>query len=107
MIDGRNVFHQPVKSDMRTYDSVRKIAIGQRDDYATGCLMDYNYFNNYYKIIAMYLSKQQAFDADPNAIQQIKFSGNLDRAEGATMIFITEGAKETVLDFSQGILKVL
>ena len=42
MIDGKNVFDQPVKSDMRTYDNIRKIATGQVDDYTTGCLLDYN-----------------------------------------------------------------
>ena len=54
----------------------------------------------------MDLRKQQAFDADPKAIQQINFTGNLNRVEGATMFFIIEEAKETVLDFSQGTVKV-
>ena len=45
MIDGKNFFDQPVKSDTRTYDNIRKIAVGQGDDYTTGCLLDYNYFN--------------------------------------------------------------
>ena len=58
-------------------------------------------------MIAIHLSKQQAFDADPKAIQQINFNGNLDRAEGATMFFIIEEGKENVLDFSQGAVKVL
>ena len=58
-------------------------------------------------MIAIDLSKQQALDADPRAIQQINFTANLDRAEGATMFFIIEKAKETVLDFSQGTVKVL
>ena len=53
---------------MRTYDNIQKIATGQGDDYTTGCLLDYNYFNNYYKMIAIDLSKQQEFDADPRAI---------------------------------------
>ena len=51
--------------------------------------------------------KQQALDADPRAIQQINFTANLDRDEGATMFFIIEQAKETVLDFSQSTIKVL
>ena len=92
---------------MRTYDNIRKIATGQGDDYTTGCLLDYNYFNNCYKMIATDLSNQQALDADPKAIQQIKFIGNLDRAENGTMFFIIEEAKETVLDFSQRTVKVL
>ena len=58
-----------VKIDTKTYDNIQKIATGQEDDYSAGCLLDYNYFNNYYKMIAIDLSKQQALDADPKAIQ--------------------------------------
>ena len=76
-----------------TYDNFQKIAIGQGDDYTAVCLLDYNYFNNYYKVITIDLSKQQVFDTDPKAIQQISFTGNLGLAEGATMFFIIEEAK--------------
>ena len=62
---------------MRTYDNIRKIATGQGDDYITGCLLDYKYFNEHYKMIAIYLSKQQTLDADPKAIPQINFTGKL------------------------------
>ena len=44
MIEGRNFFNQPVKNDLKTYDSIRKIPIGQGDDYTNGCLLDYPYF---------------------------------------------------------------
>ena len=81
MIDGKNFFDQPVKNDKVTYENIRKIATGQGDDYTTGCLLDYIYFKKYYKMIAVDLSKQQALDADPKAIQQINFRANLDRAE--------------------------
>ena len=69
MIDGQKFFDRPVKNDLRTYDNILKIVIGQGDDYTTGCLLDYNYFNKYYKMIAIDLHKQQAPDADPKAIQ--------------------------------------
>ena len=65
MIDGRNFSNQPVKNNLITYDNIRKIATGQGDDYTTGCLLDYNYFNDYYKMIPIDLSKQQALDPDP------------------------------------------
>ena len=65
MIDGRNFFDQPVKDSLKTYDNNRKIATGQGDDQTTGCLLDYNYFKNYYKMIAIDLHKQQALDANP------------------------------------------
>ena len=58
-------------------------------------------------MIIVALSKQQALDADPKAIQQINFTANLDRAGNARIYFILEEAKETVLDFSQGTVKVL
>ena len=58
-------------------------------------------------MIAINISKQQALDADPRAIQQINFTANLDREEDTTMIFIIEQTKETILDFSRGAVKVL
>ena len=58
-------------------------------------------------MIAIDINKQQALDADPRAIQQINFIRNLDRDGNTTMFFIIEEAKETVLDFSQGTVKVL
>ena len=85
MIDGKNFFDQPVKRDIRTYDNIRKITTGQGDDYTTGCLLNYNYSKKYYKMVAIDLSKQQAFDADPKAIQQINFTGNLE--EQSTILF--------------------
>ena len=100
-------FDQPVKNNEVTYEDIGKNATGQGDDYTTGCLLDYIYFKNYYKMIAVDLSKQQALDADPKAIQQINFTANLDRAGNTRIYFILEEAKETVLDFSQGTVKVL
>ena len=107
MIDGKNYFDQPINSNLKTYESIRKIATGQGDDYTTGCLLDYSHFNNCYKMIVIDLSKQQVFDADPRAIQQINFTANLDRDRNTTMFFIIEEVKETVLDFSKGTVKVL
>ena len=58
------------------HENIRKIATGQGDDYTTGCLLDYSYFKDYYKMIAIDSSKQQVFDADPRATQQINFIAN-------------------------------
>ena len=107
MVNGENVFDQSIKNIKVTYENIRKIAIGQGDDYTTGCLLDYPYFLDTYKMIAVDLSKQQALDADPRAIQQINFTANLDRAGNTRVYFILEEAKETILDFSQGTVKVL
>ena len=98
-IDGRHSFDQPINNHIKTYESIRKITTGQEDDYTIGCLLNYPYFKEKYKIIAIYLSKQQSFDADPTAIQQINFTGNLDRPAGAFVVFILEETKKTILDF--------
>ena len=52
MIDGRNFFDQAIKNDIKTCENIRKITTGQRDDYTTGCLLDYNCFKKHYKMIA-------------------------------------------------------
>ena len=70
-------------------------------------MLDYSYFKENYKLIAIDLNKQQALDADPRAIQQINFTANLDRAGNTRFYFILEEAKETVFEFSQGTVKVL
>ena len=102
MNDRRNFFDQPIKSMTKTYENIRKITTGQGDDYTTGFLLDYSYFNENYKMIATDLSKQQALDAHPRVIQQINFTANLDRDDSATVLFIIELAKETFFEFSPG-----
>ena len=67
VINGENFFDQPVKNNKVTYENTRKIATDQGDDYITGCLLDYPYFKDSYKMIAVDLSKQGALDADPRA----------------------------------------
>ena len=106
-IDGRNFFDQRINSMSKTYENIREIATGKGGDYTTGCLLDYPYFKENYKMIAIDLSRQHEIDADPGAIQQINFTANLDRAGSTTIFFIIEAAKKTVLDFSQGTAKVL
>ena len=107
MINGENFFDQPIKNNKVTYENIIKIATGQGDDYTACCLLDYSYFAETYKMIAADLSKQQALDADLRAIQQINFTANLDRPGNTRVYFIFEEAKETILDFSQGTVKVL
>ena len=104
MINGENFFDQPIKNKKITYDNIRKIATGYGDAYTTGCNP---YFIETYKMFAVDLTKRKALDFHPKAIQQINFTANLDRAGNTRVYFILEEAKETVLDFSQGIVKVL
>ena len=95
MIDGKNFFDQPINTDLKTYENIRKIATGQWNDYTTGCLLDYSYFKDNYKTIAIYLSKQQA--ADPRAIQQINFTANFE--ENTRMFLLLKKQKKLCLSF--------
>ena len=70
-------------------------------------MLDYSYFKENYKLTAIDLSKQQALDPDPGAIQQTYLTTNLDRVGNTIMFFIIEKARETVLDFSHETVKVL
>ena len=107
MINGENVFDQPVKDNKVTYESIRKIVTGQGDDCTTGCLLDYPYFKDNSKMFTADLSKQQALDPDPRKTQQINFTTNLDRSGNTRIYFILEEAKETILEFSHWTVKVL
>ena len=90
MIYGRNIFNQPVKKKLITYDNIWKIATGQGNDYTTVCLLDHPYFKNYYEMIAIDFCKEQALDADLRAIQQISFTAKLNWPGNKTMFFIIE-----------------
>ena len=74
----KNVFDQLVKNYIKIHDNIQKIMMGQGEDYITGCLLDYLFFKEYYKMIAIDLRKQQAVDVDPKAIEQINFSEDLE-----------------------------
>ena len=107
MIDGINFFDRPINNMNKTYENIIKIATGKGDYYTTGCLLDYPYFKDYYKMIAVDLSKQKELDADSRKIQQVNFTANLDRAGNTTISFIIEQEKETIFEFSQGTVKIL
>ena len=108
LIDGRNFYDQPINDLIKQYDEVRKVSTGYGDDCTTGCLLDYAYFKDNYRLIAVDLSKQKALDADPRAIQQTVFQG-IVRGENNTKIrlyTILEKSKETILEFAKGAVKV-
>ena len=108
--DGRNFYDQPINDSIKQYDEIRKISTGQGDDYTTGCLLDFAYFENNYGQIAGDLSKQKALDADSRAIQQIIFTGKIKATVANTRViifYILEKSKETILEFSKGTTKVL
>ena len=109
-IDGRNFYDQTINDSIKQYDEIGKISTGQGDDYTTGCLLDFAYFEKNYRLIAADLSKQKALDADPRAIQQIIFTGKIKSTAQNTRItiyYVLEQSKETILEFSKGTTKVL
>ena len=85
----KNFVDQPIRNDKVSYNNIRKIAIGQGGDCATQFLLVYIYFKEHYKLISIHLSKQQKLDADPKAIQQINFTGYLQRDGNTQILFIT------------------
>ena len=109
MIDGRNFYDQPIKDLIKQYDEVRKVSTGYGDDYTTGCLLDYAYFKDNYKLIAVDLSKQKVLDVDPRAIQQRVFQGVVGGANNTKIRLYTilKKSKETMLEFSKGAAKIL
>ena len=78
----------------------------RNNDYTTGNLLDYEYFSNNYKLIAIDLSKQIELE-DADTMQQINFIGRLERNEGATMFFIIEKTEETTFNFSQNAISII
>ena len=109
LIDGRNFYDQPINDLIKQYDEVRKVSTGHGDDYTTGSLLDYAYFKDNYRLIAIDLSKEKALDVDPRAIQQIVFQrvvGGDDNTK-IRLYTILEKSKETMLEFSKGTTKVL
>ena len=105
LIDGRNFYDQPINDSIRRYDEIRKIATGKGDNYATGCLLDYNYFKKNYQLIAVDLSKQRELNADPRGIQQIEFIGMLKTR--SNLFKLLEKSKETILEFYKENSKVM
>ena len=100
-IYGQNFLDKPVKSDLRTIDNLEKIATGQEDDYTTGCSLDYPYFKKH-KMIIIYSNKRKVLDDDPKGMQEINFTGSIDKDGNITMFFIIEETKETIFRFFTG-----
>ena len=103
-------YDQSINDSIKKNDELRKVSTGQGDDYTTGCLLDFAYFEKNYRLIAADLSKQKALDVDPRAIQQIIFTGKIKSIVANTRViiyYILEQSKETTLQFSKGTTKVL
>ena len=105
LIYGRNFYNQPINDSIRKYDEIREIATGKGDNYATGCLLDYDYFKKNYQLIVVDLPKQRELDADLRTIQQIEFIGMLKTR--SNVFTILEKSKDTILEFYKGTAKVM
>ena len=104
IIDGRNFYDNPIESDIEKYRELKKVMIGKGEDYTTGSLLDFNYFDKHYKLVAVDLSKQKELDADLRTIQQIEFKYML--GTNSTIYWVLEKSKETILEFYKGTAKV-
>ena len=104
VINGRNLYDNPIESDIEKYRELKKVMIGKGGDYTIGSLLDFNYFDKHYKLVAVDLSKQKELDADPRAIQQIEFKYML--GTNSTIYWVLEKSKETILEFYKGTVKV-
>ena len=115
IINGKNFYDHPINSDIKWYEGIRKLTAGQGEAYTTGCLSDYEYIKNRYKLIAVDLSRPKELDADPKAIQQIEFVGQLKNTDGVNadgtqsmfVLTILEKINEMRLKFPQRSVTVL
>ena len=78
--------------------------IGKGKDYTAGSLLDFNYFDKHYKLVAVDLSKQKESDADPRVIQEIEFKYML--GTDSTIYWVLEKSKETILEIYKVTVKV-
>ena len=101
LIDGKSFFDFPVQNKEEAYKKI--IEISSNNDYTTGNLLDFIYFQESYRIIEIDLSKQTKLK-DP---QHICFIGKLDEANGETIFFIIEKSKETIFNFSQNSVTII
>ena len=102
LIDGKRFFHLPVRNEEEAYENV--MSVNGNNDYTTGNLLDFAYFKEHYRLIAIDLSKQTKLK-DP---QQINFIGKLENQDhGATMFFIIEKSEETTFNFSQNSVTII
>ena len=104
IIDGQNFYDNPIESDIEKYRELKKVMIGKGEDYTTGSLLDFNYFDKHYELVAVDLSKPKKLDADPRAIQRIEFKYML--GADSTIYWVLGKSKETILEFYKGTVKV-
>ena len=103
IIDKLAFFDLPIKTKEKAYEKI--IDISRNNEYKTANLLDYDYFKEHYKLIAIDLSKQQLLQENKDLIQQINFIGKLE--EAANVFIIIEKKENTILEFSQTLANVI
>ena len=102
LIDGKSFFDLPVKHEEEAYEKI--IDMSNNNDYTTGNLLNFAYFKEKYKLIAIDLSKQ----TKSKDLQQINFIGKLENQDhGATMFFIIDKSEITTFNFSQNSVTIV
>ena len=102
LIDGKSLFDLPVKNEEEAYEKL--IEMSRNNDYTTGNLLDFAYFKENYRLIAIGLSKQTKLK-DP---QHFIFIGKLEEQNnGATMFLVIEKSKETTVEFLKNSVNIL
>ena len=96
-------FDLPVKTEEEAYEEI--IDISRNNEYTTGNSLDYDYFKNNYKLIAINLSKQQVLQENKDLIQQINFIGRLEKK--ADVFIIIKNKENTTFEFSQNFANVI
>ena len=115
IINGKNFYDQTTDSDIKQYEEIGKLTTGPDEDYTTGFLLEHDYIKNQYRLIGVDLSRPKELDADPKAIEQKEFVGQLrklnndnnNNVESMFILMTLEKIKEPKLKFSQGSVTVL
>ena len=115
IINGKNFYEKQIDSYIKRQKDIRKLTTGQEEDYTTGCLLDYEYIKNHFKLEAIGVKRQKELDSDVKAIQKMEFFRQFnndyvlstDETQSKFLITILEKIKETRLKFSQVSKKIL
>ena len=96
IINGKNFYDQTINSEIKLYEEIKKLTTAQGEDYTTGCLLDYDFIKNHYRLIADDLSRQRELDADSKAIQQIEFVEQLKKLDNNNNNATDEGNDQSM-----------
>ena len=97
-------FELPIENIKETYEKITQIT-DHSGYYTRGNLLDYEYFKEHYKLIAIDLSKQIELE-NKGIKQETNSIGNLEHDDGA-MFFLIKKSEETIIEFLQNYASVV